>query len=207
MSESRNAEDSPVTVVAAHRVKPGKEKAFEETISGMIQAAMTFEGHLGANVLRPTNPSAPQYHIIFKFDRVSNLHRWEESQMRHVWLVRLANLTQDEDKSKLQILTGLETWFTLPALPSSTVPPRYKMALITWLVIFPLISGINALFGPLLNQLPMLLRSLVLTMVLVSLMTYVLMPRMTRLFAPWLYPCVPHLGRGAGRRNGKKRTL
>ena len=90
MSESRNAEDSPVTVVAAHRVKPGKEKAFEETMSGMIQAAMSFEVHLGANVLRPTNLSAPQYCIIFKFDRMSNLRRWEESHLRHVWIVRLA---------------------------------------------------------------------------------------------------------------------
>ena len=176
-------------------------------MSGMIQAAMTFEGHLGTNVLHPTNSSVLQYHIIFKFDQMSNLRRWEESQLRHVWLVRLATLTQDEDKSKLQILTGLETWFTLPALPSSTAPPRYKMALLTWLVIFPLISGINALFGSLLNQLPMLLRSLVLTVVLVSLMTYVLMPRVTRLFAPWLYPSVPHLGKGARRKYRKKQSL
>ena len=186
MSESRNAEDSPVTVVAAHRVKPGKEKAFEETISGMIQAAMTFEGHLGANILRPTDPADPQYRIIFKFNRMSNLRRWEESQERHEWLIRLADLTQDS--SPLQILTGLETWFTLPRERAIVPPPRYKMALITWLAIFPLISGINALFGPFLNPLPMLLRSLILTLVLVLLMTYVVMPRMTKLFAPWLYP-------------------
>ena len=46
MSESINAEDPPVTIIAVHRVKLGKEKAFEQTMSGLLQAAMSFEGHL-----------------------------------------------------------------------------------------------------------------------------------------------------------------
>jgi hypothetical protein len=58
-------------VLATHQVKPGKEKVFEETMSGLLQAAMSFEGHLGANILRPTAPADPQYRIIFKFDRMS----------------------------------------------------------------------------------------------------------------------------------------
>lgn len=186
MSKPDNVEDPPVTIIAAHKVKPGKEKAFEETMSGLLQAAMSFEGHLGASILRPTDLADPQYRIIFKFNRMSNLRRWEESQLRHEWLVRLANLTQDS--SPLQILTGLETWFTLPRKRAIVPPPRYKMALVTWLAIFPLISGINVLFGSFLNQLPLLLRTFVLTVVLVILMTYLVMPKMTKLFTKWLYP-------------------
>ncbi|WP_250126478.1 antibiotic biosynthesis monooxygenase [Chroococcidiopsis sp. CCMEE 29] len=203
MSESINVEDPPVTIVAVHKVKPGKEKAFEQTMSGLLQAAMSFEGHLGANILRPDDSDDPQYSIIFKFNRMSNLRRWEESEERQEWLVRLARLTQDS--SPLQILTGLETWFTLPLKRAIVPPPRYKMALITWLAIFPLISGINALFGSFLNQLPPLFRSLVLTAVLVPLMTYVVMPRITRLFAPWLYPSTPRPPRKASRLNRKQR--
>lgn len=203
MSESINAEDPPVTIVAAHKVKPGKEKALEETMSGLLQTAMSFEGHLGANILRPTDLGDPQYRIIFKFDRMSNLRRWEKSQERREWLIRLAGLTQDS--SPLQILTGLETWFTIPRGRAIVPPPRYKMALITWLAIFPLISGINALFGSFLSQLPPLFRSLVLTAVMVPLMTYVVMPRITRLFAPWLYPSTPRFPRKASRPNRKQR--
>ena len=62
------------------------------------------------------------------------------------------------------------------------------MAIVTWLAVFPLITVILVLFGPLLGLLPMLLRTLVLTAVMVSLMTYVVMPRLTRLFSFWLYP-------------------
>ena len=160
-------------------------------MSGLIQTAMSFEGHLGANILRPTNPDDPQYQLIFKFNRMSNLRRWEESPELREWLVHLAKLTQDS--SPLQILTGLETWFTLPRSRAVAPPPRYKMALITVLAIFPLVNGLNALLEPVFNQLPPLLSSLISTTILVLLMTYLVMPRITRLFARWLYPSIPAL--------------
>ena len=87
-------------------------------------------------------------------------------------------------EEKVSVLTGLETWFTRPSRPGEPAPPRYKMVAVTWLAVYPLITLILVLFGPLLSLLPML----VLTAVMVTLMTYVIMPRMTRLFSSWLYP-------------------
>ncbi|MEM8778187.1 MAG: hypothetical protein AAGF26_04800, partial [Cyanobacteria bacterium P01_G01_bin.49] len=80
------------------------------------------------------------------------------------------------------------TWFTLSSDKPFIPPPRYKMAAITWLAIFPLINLINRILAPILNNLSSVQRSLVLTAILVPLMTYIVMPRMTRLFSFWLYP-------------------
>jgi hypothetical protein len=41
---------------------------------------------------------------------------------------------------RTQVLTGLESWCTLPTQPGLPPPPRYKMALVTWMTIFPLIT-------------------------------------------------------------------
>ncbi|NDJ25563.1 hypothetical protein GS682_28905 [Nostoc sp. B(2019)] len=68
-----------------------------------------------------------------------------------------------------------------------TQPPRYKMFLLTWLAIYPLITGIYLLFGNLLSGLPLLLRTLLLTGVLVYLMTYLVMPKLTKIFHKWLF--------------------
>lgn len=76
--------DPPVTVVISRRVKPGCKKAFEKFISGITSAAMTFDGHLGTNVFRPSSPQDNEYKIIFKFDRASNLQIWEESECRTI---------------------------------------------------------------------------------------------------------------------------
>jgi antibiotic biosynthesis monooxygenase (ABM) superfamily enzyme len=82
----------------------------------------------------------------------------------------------------------------LPSKLGEPAPPRYKMALVTWLAVFPVVAVIFSLFGQWLSLLPTLVRTLVFTVVMVMLMTYVIMPRMTRLFAFWLYPL-----RGASR--------
>jgi uncharacterized protein len=182
-----NLEDPPVTVDVLRQVKPGCEEAFESVLKDLLLAAQSFDGHLGVNVFRPSDRTHPEYRVIFKFDHLSNLKQWENSPIRNRLLERVNRLTlQNEPQGK--VITGLETWFTLPSQDTMIPPPRYKMLVITALTIFPLINLMNSIFQPLLQGLPALLRSLVITVVTVWLMTYVAMPRMTKLFAGWLYP-------------------
>lgn len=145
-------EDPPVTVVISRRVKPGCEAAFEKFISGITAAAMTFEGHLGTNIFRPSTPEDNEYKIIFKFDRASNLRAWQESECRRQWLARAESLRLA--RPTVKVITGLETWFTLPSPRPIIPPPRYKMAAITLLAIFPLIQIVNLLLAPLVQSFP-----------------------------------------------------
>ncbi|UBF26979.1 antibiotic biosynthesis monooxygenase [Kovacikia minuta CCNUW1] len=178
--------DIPVTVVISRRVKPGKEAEFEAFLAGVNAACMQYEGHLGANIFRPSNSASSEYRIIFKFDSLNNLRRWEASEERQQWFSLAEELTQSPPQ--IQILTGLETWFTLPGQSTITPPPRYKMALVSWLAVFPLITTISMLLKDELNSLPIAVRTLIVTTIAIPTMTYIFMPRMTQLFAAWLYP-------------------
>jgi hypothetical protein len=89
---------------------------------------------------------------------------------------------------RTQVLVGLESWFTLPTRSGVAPPPRYKMAILTWATIFPLITVIVVVSAPLLGSLPVVVRLAATTAVTVSLMTWVVMPRVTRLLHRWLYP-------------------
>ncbi|MCK8521281.1 hypothetical protein M0D21_06875 [Aquimarina sp. D1M17] len=53
---------------------------------------------------------------------------------------------------------------------------KLKSAFIVWIAIYPAITGILLSFGEYLNHLPVLLRTFVLTVVLVPLMVYILIP-------------------------------
>jgi uncharacterized protein len=178
--------DPPTTVDVLQRIRPGCEAAFEAVLAELIQAAMACEGHLGVNVFRPSDPAHPEYRIVFKFDRISKLKQWEESPIRQRLLNRARQFT--EGTGQYARLTGLETWFTLPHCPGLPAPPRYKMMVVSGITIFVLINLINLFLMPLLGPLPSLLRTLVVTTVMVAIMTYVAMPRMTKLFRGWLYP-------------------
>jgi len=67
-----------------------------------------------------------------------------------------------------------------------TAPPRYKLAIVTWLAIYPLITGLLWVLQPVVSQLPLPLVTLLLTVILVSVQTFIVMPLMLRLFRPWL---------------------
>jgi uncharacterized protein len=56
------------------------------------------------------------------------------------------------------------------------------MVIITWLGAFPIVTIIFSVFGHWLNLLPTLVRTLVFTALMVTLMSYVLMPRLVRLY-------------------------
>jgi hypothetical protein len=176
-------QSGPVTVVIRHRVRPGKEAEFEDWLRGITQAASPFHGYLGFNVVRPASPEQPEYVIFFRFDTFANLEQWEESETRRDWLGRLDPLTVRPPTRERH--TGLEVWFTPPS--GHAQPARWKMAVVTFLAVYPLISLVQLVVVPLLEDLPLPVRTLATSALFVGLMTYLVMPLMTRLFSGWLY--------------------
>ena len=75
-----------------------------------------------------------------------------------------------------------------PALASSphSSPPRHKLALLTWLGAYPVITLILALLGPAIVQWPLALRTLLLSVLMVVTLTWLVMPGLTRVLRPWL---------------------
>jgi uncharacterized protein len=178
--------DGPVTTTVTRRIKPGHEAALEAFLAGISGAARAFPGYLGIEVFRPASDHGGEYQTVYRFDSLAHLHGWLDSPERAEWLQRAE--PHVAGPMRTQVLTGLESWFTLPTRPGVPPPPRYKMAVVTWATIFPLITLVVVATAPLLGSLPLVLRLAVTTGVTVPLMTWVMMPRVTRLLHRWLYP-------------------
>jgi uncharacterized protein len=201
MSLAHDIEDGPITVIVTRTAKKGRIKEFEEWMDGIVHESLKFEGHLGVNIIRPVDQSKPEYVIIFRFNTLNNLMKWEKSQARKEWLEKSKDIVEGEDK--VQKLTGLEFWFTpRPAHSSSskseenngsssqpvtTVPPLYKMAIVTTGIIFVLVNTVVPQITLLTATLPLLLSTLIGVVIMVFLMTYLIMPLITRVLKPWLY--------------------
>jgi hypothetical protein len=199
MSLAHDQDDAPITVIVTRTAKKGRIKEFEDWMDGIVHESLKFEGHLGVNVIRPVDQSKPEYVIIFRFNTLDNLLKWEKSQARKEWLEKSKDIIEGEDK--VQKLSGLEFWFT----PRSThwseheannnedaslpvnVPPRYKMAIVTAGIVFVLLNTLIPQIEQLTAPLPLLLSSLLGVTIMVLLMTYLIMPSVTRLLKPWLY--------------------
>jgi antibiotic biosynthesis monooxygenase (ABM) superfamily enzyme len=65
-------------------------------------------------------------------------------------------------------------------------PAKYKIAILIWLAIYP---SINFLFWALrkpLENLPMYIKTLIMTLILVPAMVYIFLPLLNKIFKNWL---------------------
>jgi uncharacterized protein len=191
-------------VLYSRRVKPGHEADFEAWAHGITAAARHFPGHLGASVLRA--PGSREYHILFSFADRKSLRAWLDSAERRRWLARVEALLEAD--RGLQQLTGLETWFKLPGsnVPTMKPPPRWKMWLVSLVAVYPLVLAFQVLVVPRVARLPLPLRALMFPLVLLTLMTFVVMPVVTRALRRWLGPRrdeEPAEGEPQGRSKGR----
>lgn len=66
-------------------------------------------------------------------------------------------------------------------------PKKWKMAILIWIAIYPTITILFTLLGPQLMKISFLpLRTLVLTLIVVPLMVFVLIPLLQKLLGKWL---------------------
>jgi len=200
MSEEANdstKHSKPVTVIVRRIAKKDKIKEFEEWLSGISKEVSRQEGSMGIDIIKPTpnisNKSKPEYVIIFRFNTYENLDKWETSPIRHEWLQKGRKLAESD--YDVQKLTGLEFWFTpyfkdesSPMIPLQP-PPRYKMVIVT----IPVISILLMTLVPQIHfltemlSIPFPIRLVIALTITVLLMTYVIMPLLTKLLKPWLF--------------------
>lgn len=185
IGENQDARSQPVTVVVRRTIQQGKEKNFEEWLKGATADLKKFPGYMDITLIRPP-VGAPklEYVLLIHFDNYDHLDAWENSAVRNEWMAKAKEWTVNLENQRI---TGLEFWFSLPEMPKALVPPRYKMAIVTALAIFPLSTLMNIFVLPRLSGLPFLLRGVVITILLVVIMTYIVMPYMVRIFKKWLF--------------------
>ncbi|MEU9115777.1 hypothetical protein AB0D04_29355 [Streptomyces sp. NPDC048483] len=69
----------------------------------------------------------------------------------------------------------------VPAAPApAPAPSTHRRALITWLAIYPTVTVVLGLIGPVTAGLPLLLRTLILTAIVVPIAAYVLIPALMK---------------------------
>ena len=175
----------PVTVVVRRRVRAGSEQVYETWLDRLTQEAQHLPGYLGAQFQKPATAGAP-YVSIFRFDGLDALEAFETSEMRRRYLAEIApHVAADAVWEKT---TGLEVWFEAPKGTVVAQPSPHRMAFVLVVVVFLLVLLLNLVLAPLIGGWPLPLRLLITVILQVLLMTYVIMPRVTRLLAAWIFP-------------------
>ncbi len=170
----------PVTVTVARDVRADRRVAFEQWAGEVLGLAERFPGNLGTSLLRP-GPGSHRYHLVYRFADGEALARWERSAERRAALARVEDLSERADYARV---AGLDSFFT--ALTPPRPGPRWRLSALTIAAVFGITLGFSLLVAPHITSWPLPARLLLSATVVVVLLGHVVMPRLTRWFAPWL---------------------
>jgi antibiotic biosynthesis monooxygenase (ABM) superfamily enzyme len=122
-----------------------------------------------------------EYVIVFRFDTDEHLKTWMNSDVRRDFLAKAEQFR--EEQPTYHVERGLEYWFETDG---SQAPPRWKMAIITVLGVWPVSILVSNALAPLIGGLPPVLQALAVSVGIVCLLTWIVMPLLVKLFSPLL---------------------
>jgi uncharacterized protein len=174
-----------VALIITHTIKTGEEQRYEAWLTEILSAVSSFPGYLGREIFRPASGTRT-YTSIVRFDANDHLNAWVESETRNSFVSRVSDLLEKGDVHEIR--TGIDFWFT----PEGVKPPKpWKQFLLTLSAVYPLSLIIPGLFSPLFSIAPLMgqpfISGLLIAATLTALLTFVIMPRYTRLVKHWLY--------------------
>ncbi len=184
--------DKTVTVIVQNLVKTEHLDRYKNWRNEVNHELASFKGFMGLEVIPPSkgknHNNILEYHIIFRFDNHPNLKKWQESDYLKL---RLKEASEFLDSAvNVQYVDGMELWYDLPKdRPALGKPPYLKQVFVVILTVYPLIIGTGWLlkvFFPMDGLNPSI--AIFFNVIIVAaLMTYPVMPYVTKLLQPWLY--------------------
>ena len=120
---------------------------------------------------------------VVRYDSLKDLEHWMESKERRDLLAELDSIVESRHAHRV---TGLEGWFALnrPG-QTATGPPSWKQALAVLFALYPTVMALTFL-NPLWRNQPLSVQMLFGNILSVALLTWLVMPAVSRLLGFWL---------------------
>ncbi|MGZ0712069.1 antibiotic biosynthesis monooxygenase (plasmid) [Coraliomargarita sp. W4R53] len=200
-------EAHPITVAVERRIDPSRAPEATSWMQAGTDLANTFDGFLGSGWVR-VGEASELWYMLYRFRDIATLEAWEGSSQRAWWLDSGRAFA---DEVRVERRTGIEGWFdagfataidsrtTVAAVatgpiqqPVPAAPPRWKQAIVIWIGFFPtnLLASWAFGFVPGFADWPLAVRIFLATVVLTPIMTYAVLPWVTRMLRPWLQRAV-----------------
>lgn len=168
-----------VHVAITRKVLPGKEEEFKEALRRFLSESFAHDGVHGASMITSLpGTNDREIGILRTFKNKEERDAFYNSEQFQKWEAYASTLTEEPVYREL---TGLEAWFRSPS-----APPRIKMALVTLCGVFPASLLLYFVVSPWIKDLPEIVRLFINAFLMVALLTWLIMPFLTKIFRKWL---------------------
>jgi antibiotic biosynthesis monooxygenase (ABM) superfamily enzyme len=182
----READTDLVTIVVSHPVKAADEGEFLSWQARVTDAERRFPGFLGAELFRPVPGVQSDWTALYRYDSDEHVDAWLESAQRRDLLAEGARFRDFELR---RISSPFGSWFAPPGEGGEeTGPSQWKTALSVLAGLYPTVVLLTLAISEIWGSAPLWAGLLVGNILSVSLLTWVVMPVVTRALRFWLVP-------------------
>ncbi len=177
--------DVEAMTILVHCVVPASgETAFLDLLRERLAEFDRFPGTEGHMIFKRAGEGNVEISILQRFSEKAAHDAWQASPEFARW--RGAVAPDVPIPGHVRRYTGMESFFVSAQAPDA--PPRWKMAVLLLGAVFPMSFAMSEWGAPALAHLPTLAGSFATSILMVWLMTYLLVPALTKLFHRWLTP-------------------
>ena len=171
----------PVTAIISVRVDAEHLDEYLELYHQIDDAMSRAPGFVRTELFEPVPGTQDDHVVVFTFDGREYLEAWLDSPERQAIIERMQPFI--ESPHLINVVGGFGGWFDLGG---STEPKKWKQAVVVLLALYPTVLGLTLIDDWILPDPPLAIDVLIGNIVGVIILTWFLMPPLTRMLAGWL---------------------
>ncbi|WP_085909061.1 antibiotic biosynthesis monooxygenase [Kiloniella majae] len=179
---------NPVVLAVTDYVPLSKQDRYEALVDELHQFFEAEDGFLSVDTVRYNRPHQIEYTVLSRWADEKAAQQWRKNKLIQKKLSQIEAITGGA--ADIVEASGIGLWFdhiegAEAGLPPG-LPPIWKRIVLSVIGVYPMLILLLELTAPIIGSLPQLLQVFIIVVVLSTLLTWPIMPWLSRLLQPWL---------------------
>ena len=178
------AMDNPVTIAVTDHVPLTGKARYEELVEELHQLFQAQDGFLSVDIVRHNRPHQVEYTVLSRWSDEVAVALWRESKIIREKLAQIEEITGGPAQNVQAI--GLGMWIDHVGGGTPNLPPIWKRIVMSVIAVYPMLMLLMPLSAPITGHLPQPVQILFTVVALSALLTWPVMPWLSKVLRPWL---------------------
>lgn len=175
---------NPITLAVTDHVPLAEKSHYEALVDDLHQLFEAQDGFLSVDTVRHNRPHQVEYTILSRWSDKASSTQWRQDGVIREKLIQIEAITGGT--AQIVEAAGLGLWVDHAQGSKPNLPPVWKRVVMSVVAVYPMLMLLMALSAPIIGELPQPIQVLIIVIVLSALLTWPIMPWLSKVLHSWL---------------------